>query len=111
MAVFDAKGQRTSEDTLTAMIDVRGLWYDPVAKTISGNGYADNGWFSYQVNARGIPTEYKVKIEGMNQPWENPVGAYQPSAKQVLFLYGDQVIMYDTKGQATDSVTIHWNIN
>ena len=39
MGVFDEKGKRLSPDDQIAMLDTRGLWYDPSTKLISGNAY------------------------------------------------------------------------
>lgn len=110
LALFDVKGKLLSEEDLTAMIDTRGIWYDPVSKTIAGNGYGEGGWFNYKINSTGVPSDYNIKIEGMNQPDAQSVGAYNPAVKQVLFLYGDQVLFYDNKGQVKDSVEIHWGL-
>ncbi|HLG40842.1 MAG TPA: hypothetical protein VI461_14280 [Chitinophagaceae bacterium] len=108
MAVFDIKGKRLSGDTITAMIDTRGLWYNPVTKLICGNAYSDLGWFSYKLSNTGIPSDYEVLFEEMNQPTDQSVGTYNPIAKQVLFLDNSQVIMYNSDGEKQDSVAIHW---
>ena len=47
MAVFDNNGKRMSADELNTKVDMRGLWYDPSLKKICGNGYNENGWFSF----------------------------------------------------------------
>lgn len=94
MGVFDATGKRISADDLTTMIDTRGLWYNPVTKTISGNGYSDFGWFSYVLDAKGIPAEIKTDFDGQYQPNEQSVGVFDPATKMLLFLYGSQVHFY-----------------
>ncbi len=108
VAVFDAKGKRLSADTQNAMIDTRGLWYDPAKKLIFGNAYKDYGWFSYNLDAKGIPVDYKEENEGMNQPGPQSVAAYNPVDKQVLFLFGNQVFFYNNDADALDSTIIHW---
>jgi hypothetical protein len=110
LALFDVKGKLLTEEDLTAMIDTRGIWYDPVSKTIAGNGYGEGGWFNYKINSAGVPSEYNVRIEGMNQPGEQSVGAYNAATKQVLFLSGDKLYVYDAKAQVKDSVEIHWGL-
>jgi hypothetical protein len=110
LAVFDEKGKRLSPDDQTAMLDTRGLWYDPVSKLISGNGYDDNGWFTYKLDTKGIPTDYDVEYEDMNQPDAQSVGAYNPTAKEVLFLYGGVVYIYDSDAELQDSLTINWGM-
>jgi len=110
LAAFDEKGKRLSSDDLTAMLDTRGLWYDPVTKLVSGNGYNDNGWFTYKLDAKGIPTEYDVTYEDMNQPDAQSVGVYNPTAKKVLFIHNGTVYMYNNDAVLQDSLTINWGM-
>lgn len=91
LSVFDATGKRVSPDSLNCEADVRGLWYNPVAKTIQGNAYGDGGWFSYKLDAKGMVKEVESLMEEMTQPNEQSVGAYNPVAAQVLFLDGSKV--------------------
>ena len=110
LAVFDVKGKRLSEDGLIAMMDTRGLWYNPATKLITGNGYSDNGWFTYKLDPKGIPADIDLLFEGMNQPGEQCVGTYNPAAKRVLFLNNGTVYMYNDKGEAEDSIMISWGV-
>lgn len=113
MAVFDVAGKRISEDDLTTMQDIRGIWYNTTANRIMANTYRDLGWISYDLDPKGIPKDFKTKYEGMNQPTEQCVGSYDNKLKQVFFLYGSKVLRYSS-GTATanpvavDSVQIHW---
>ncbi|HMK03513.1 MAG TPA: hypothetical protein VK489_04955 [Ferruginibacter sp.] len=109
MGVFDDKGNRLSSDDQTTMIDTRGLWYNPAAKSVSGNGFSETGWFTYTLDNSGMPTDLNVLIEGMNQPDAQSVGTYNTANKRVLFLKGGRIFMYDNDGIAQDSSTaIHW---
>lgn len=109
LAVFDIKGKRLSTDEQRAMIDVRGLWYNPVAKSISGNGYNDFGWFTYALDKKGIPEKVDVDFEGMNQPGEQSVGILYPAKKTVLFLSGRTLSFYSTTTATNDeSLTVHF---
>lgn len=108
LAVFDAKFNRLSNDDLDAMVDTRGLWYDPVTQTIAGNGYSEGGWFTYKLDKDGIPTDYNETHEGMNQPDVQSVGAYNSTARQVLFLHNSQVYKYTRDAELADSMIIHW---
>lgn len=110
LGVFDKKGTRLSPDEQKAMMDSRGLWYNPVTKLICGNTYDDYGWFTYKLDRKGIPTDYTVTNEGMNQPDAQSVGAYNPTAKQVLFLFLDKVYMYNSDAELQDSLMIHWGL-
>lgn len=109
LAVFDEKGKRLTNDDLTAMIDTRGLWYNPSTKQICGNGYSDNGWFAYKSDSKGLVKDIEVIAAGQYQPDAQCTGAYNPVTKQVLFLYGSQVTMYDSNQMPVDSLTIHWS--
>jgi hypothetical protein len=109
MAVFDVKGKRLSDDDLVAMMDTRGLWYNPVTKKICGNGYNETGWFYYNLNKTGLVTGYDMQLEGMNQPGEQCVGAYNPATKNVLFLKGSEISMYkDNNMSDISTLMIHW---
>lgn len=108
MAVFDVKGKRLSSEDLVTMTDTRGLWYDPAAKLLRGNGYSDWGWFAYELDKTGNPTDVQVEKKGMNQPDIQSVGVYNTTGKQVLFLNLSQVYMYNNDAERVDSVTIHW---
>jgi hypothetical protein len=108
LAVFDEKGKRLSEEDLTTMSDIRGLWYNPTTKKISGNGYNEFGWFSYTLEKTGIPSDIEIEKEGMNQPSDQAVGVYNATAKQVLFLKGAQVYTYNKDAELLDSIAIHF---
>lgn len=109
-AVFDEKGKRLSSDDQIAMLDSRGLWYDPATKLITGNGYNDYGWFTYKLDAKGFPTDVDVIQEGFYQPDAQSVGAYNPTGKKVLFVYGGKVHVYNHAAQKQDSLLIHWGM-
>lgn len=108
LAVFDEKGKRLNDDDLATMIDVRGLWYNVTTKQVCGNGYDALGWFNYELDKKGIPTDVANITDDMRQPTAQAVGTYNFTEKQVLFLGGGQVYKYDNKGVAIDSVAIHW---
>ncbi|MDF2382749.1 hypothetical protein JMG10_14805 [Nostoc ellipsosporum NOK] len=109
MGIFDATGKRVSDDELVTQADTRGLWYNPATKEIWGNGYSEFGWFKYKTDSKGNITEAINVLEGMYQPNEQCVGAYDPVAKKVLFLAGGTVYRYNNEGEQTDSVIIRWN--
>jgi hypothetical protein len=110
LAVFDASGKRLSGKDDSTMIDVRGLWYNPVTKRIEGNAYSDYGWFYYKLTSLGLVDNYETIFDDQNQPTEQSVGAYDPSAKKVLFLDFSKVFAYDIEDAtpSTDELIIHW---
>jgi len=107
-AVFDPAGKRLSGNDQAAMIDTRGLWYDPISKKITGNGYDAAGWFNYKLDSKGLVTDIESLIEEMRQPGPQCVGVYNSIDNQVLFLMGSQVFKYSNNGVVIDSVTIYW---
>ena len=56
-----------------------------------------------------MPTGYERETLEMVQPDEQSVGAYNAAAKQVLFVYGSQVYIYNDDRDVEDSVMIHWS--
>jgi len=68
LAVFDGTGKRLSDADQAALIDTRGIWYNPNTKMVCGNGYSDNGWFTYQLSPKGMVMDYNTVVQGMNQP-------------------------------------------
>ena len=110
IAVFDATGKRVSGKNDEAMIDVRGLWYNPVSKRIEGNAYGENGWFYYKLNSLGMIESNEVLFEGQNQPTEQCVGAHNTTDKKIMFLNGSQVYYYDISNAIPggDALILHW---
>ncbi len=98
MAVFNSAGKRISDNYLTTMVDVRGMWYNPILKKICGNAYNDHGWFSYKLDAKGIPVENTIDLPGLNQPTEQSVGVFNPKSNQIYFLSGQQISRYNSEG-------------
>jgi hypothetical protein len=109
LAVFDAKGTILSQDTLTTQEDLRGLWYNADSKNVEGNAFDENGWFTYKLNAKGIPVLTTTLIEGMNQPDKQSVGTFNYKTKDVLFVYDSKVHFYNHKdGTPISTVDINW---
>jgi hypothetical protein len=112
MAVFNATGKRLSSENQTTLIDTRGLWYNPVKKQVCGNGYSDNGWFSYKLNPLGLVSEINNDFTGLNQPGDQSVGAYNIAKKQVIFLFGSEIWSYNAADAslAADKTILHWGL-
>lgn len=103
--VFDAKGKLISPKDQTTMFDVRGMWYNPKTKKIFTNGYNDFGWGEYVLNAKGFPTDVKVIYEGLNQPNDHSVAAYDAVNNKIYFYSEGVVYGYDpATGEATDEL-------
>jgi hypothetical protein len=106
LAVFDAAGKRLSDEDLTCMIDLRGLWYNPKLKKICGNGYNDIGWFSYKLDPKGIPLENEIYAAGMNQPGQQSIGVFNAKSNMVYFLEGQNIYVYNEEGMQEEDSTI-----
>lgn len=98
LVIFDESGSIVSDAEQTAMIDVRGLWYNPKTKNIEGNGYDDNGWFTYELDKNGLPEKVSVRKQGMSQPDANSAGVLNTNDNEVMFLVGLNIVCYNTDG-------------
>lgn len=98
MVVFDKDGDVLSAEDQQTMIDVRGLWYNPKTKKLGGNGYDDFGWFTYDLNKKGLPETINITKEGMSQPDKNSAGVLNTADDEILFLDGLNIVCYNTDG-------------
>ncbi|MER3498829.1 MAG: hypothetical protein C4308_09455 [Chitinophagaceae bacterium] len=112
LAVFDIKGKRLTPSSQETMFDIRGLWYNPNKKTLQMNGYNDFGWAEYKLDAKGFPTSAQTLFDGMNQPSEQSVGAFEPKSKQLYFFDGEGALDYYDASTATytDKLPLHLGI-
>lgn len=108
LGVFDETGKLLTDTSLTAMQNIRGLWYNAVTKTICGNAGDNDGWFSYILNSKGIPASTKTDIQGMKQPDENSTGAFDPVSKLVYFFDKGKFTFYNSKAEVTKTLAIHF---
>lgn len=110
LGVFDATGKLLSDEDLTTLQDLRGIWYNPVTKKIFGNTYNDGGWFSYKMDKSGIPVDAITDFPGMNQPDEQSVGAYNAAGKSVCFLNKGKIVFYGVNNATAmdNSLPIHF---
>lgn len=89
LSVFDATGKRISPEEQKTLFDIRGLWYNPVAKAIQMNGYNEFGWAEYKLNAKGLPAEVKELFTGKIQPDEQSTGALNTKENILYFFNGE----------------------
>jgi len=109
MGVYDVTGKRLSPDSLDCGADTRGLWYNPQQKQLQGNCYSDYGWFGYTLDAKGLPADAAIFMEGMNQPDVQSAGTYSILRQQVQFLYDGHIYFYAlSNGGLIDSMQVHW---
>jgi hypothetical protein len=111
MGVYDAKGKLLSDIDAVTLMDVRGLWYNTKTKRIESNGYNEFGFFYYNLNKSGLISGYDMIKEGMNQPSDQSVGAYNAQKNEVLFIKGSKLVSYsaaDATANDTEYI-IHFN--
>lgn len=109
MAVFDVNGKLLSKPEQKTLFDVRGFWYNPASNTLQTNGYNDFGWGEYKLDSKGIPIEIKTYYQGLHQPDEQSVGAYNPKEKEVYFFNTEgNIEKYDfTNGEYVEDIELH----
>ncbi len=83
--VFDAKGKKLSDDSQEAMFDVRGLWYNPITKTIQANGYSDYGWGEYKLDKKVSPQKLQYCTKEKISPVIIRVVALMLQKKKCIF--------------------------
>jgi hypothetical protein len=99
LGLFDSKGKILSPADQTTMFDIRGLWYNTKTKTLQMNGYNDLGWVEYKLSSKGLPASTKQLRDGMAQPAEQSVAAYNSKANLIYFLNDDgEIEVYDMDG-------------
>lgn len=109
LVIFEEGGNVVSSPEQSALIDVRGLWYNPKSKEIGGNGYKDFGWFTYDLNKKGLVEDINNFKFGRWQPDDHSPGVLNTDDNEVLFLDGMSIIAYSTDGIAKNK-TYRMNI-
>lgn len=99
LVIFDESGNVLSPVEQSTLIDIRGLWYNPRTKDIGGNGYAQNGWFSYELDKKGMVESINIFKKGRYQPDDHSPGVLNTEENEVLFLNGLNIDCYTTDGE------------
>lgn len=108
--VYDAKGTLLSDTSLTAMFDVRGLWYNPVTKTLQSNGYNDMGMIEYRLGVNGLPAEAKPMTITFLKPDAQSVAVFDPKTNNFYFFDASlkDIEPHSMKdGLTGDAITLH----
>jgi hypothetical protein len=98
LVIFDENGNVVSNSEQSTLIDIRGLWYNPKTKDIGGNGYAQFGWFTYELDKKGMVENIHVFKKGRYQPDDHSPGVLNTDDNEVLFLDGLNIVCYTTDG-------------
>lgn len=99
LVIFDENGTVVSPADQSTLIDIRGLWYNPKTKDIGGNGYAENGWFNYELDKEGRVESINIFKKGRFQPDDHSPGVLNSEDNEVLFLNGLNIDCYTTDGE------------
>lgn len=105
MAVFDEYGKRVTRKEMTALQDVRGLWYNTSTRSLEGNGAGDRGYFRYLLDGNGLPSGISVIHTKTAQPDFQSAGTFDPKKKQVICFNGQALYGYHAKTGALKFTT------
>ena len=98
IGAFSTTGKLLTKPDQETMFDIRGLWYNPLTKTLQMNGYGDYGWGEYKLGPTGAPISVKTIVKEKTQPDDQSTGAFDPVNKKVYFLNEDgNIDVYDAK--------------
>jgi hypothetical protein len=107
MRIFNEKGEPI--DSCTTLANLRGLWYNPTKKLLEGNAVEYKGWFTYQLNEKGLPEKIEPVFNFDAVSNGQSVGAYLEVDAQgtVAFLFDISVHFFDaTNGVFISAVTL-----
>lgn len=109
LCVFNESGKLLSPDDLTTKVDVRGVWFNSKSGKIEVNGYNDEGWKAYELNASGIPVSVVNILEGMHQPDAQSAGSIDAKKSRVYFMDhdGNAVGWSYPGGIKSETITLH----
>jgi hypothetical protein len=99
LVIFEENGTIVSPSEQATRIDIRGLWYNPKTKAIGGNGYQQFGWFTYDLDKKGMVDGINVFKKGRYQPDDHSPGVLNTDDNEVLFLDGLNIVCYTTDGE------------
>lgn len=107
LEVFDRQGKTIA--SMSAGIDLRGIWYNPATKCLEANGAGEAGWFSMPLDANGIPTgEWTTIREGQFQPDFQSVLAYVPGKKKLVTIINNVVFSYWGRSNGKQKVQVQF---
>lgn len=106
LAIFNETGKRLSSDNMNTRVDLRGIWYNPIKKTICGNGYGNIGWFHYVLDPRGTVLDVETDIDESAQPNAQCVGTFNVGTNEVMFLNGNRVSLYSNIGSLNSNINL-----
>lgn len=107
MRIFNEKGEPI--DSCPTLINLRGLWYNPVKKVLEGNAIEHKGWFTYSLGKQGLPEKASPVFEYNAVGHEQSVGAFLriDTSSIVAFLYDISVQFFNaTDGTFISALTL-----
>lgn len=91
---YDAEGTRLYNPTQG--FDYRGLWFNPAAATIEGNGFSDLGILVHNLNVTtGEPLGNGASVLAANQPNNQSAGDLDTDDNQIIYFAADTIYRYD----------------
>ncbi len=90
---FDASG--VSLFQINAGFDFRGLWWNPNANEVEGNGYFNLGSWTSNLNGSGYALNTGTNIyTGQNQPDAQSCGDYDCQADEIVYYFNGKIYRY-----------------
>lgn len=96
LEAFDANGNNVF--TTECGSDMRGLWWNPKAKQLEGNGYGSAGIMALALDGSGYPSLGNSTIHdgSDHQPGSNSCGVFD-GKKYIWYINGSYFVSYDRK--------------
>ena len=99
LEVFNQTGGPVHQ--MEAGIDLRGLWWNPKAKSLQGNCPGEMGWVTLECDNKGIPLgSSSFLVEGQHQPDFQSVAAFDAKKKKLVFFFDGNLYFYNGKNGA-----------
>jgi hypothetical protein len=93
--------------TSTQAFNFQGLWFNPVINGIEGNGFDNEGIFTHDLDATGLPMGTGTVRFTINQPTSRSVGDMDVADSLYIYYYNGSIFRYNsTDNSALDTMNI-----
>ncbi len=111
MFAFNSDGKAISDNLLETMFDLRGLWYNPISKTLQVNGFREYGLGEYTLDENGFPESVKKMKAPSYQPNKQCTGAFDSASNSIIYFdYSTVRIVKQPLTGDTTSVELHLGV-
>ncbi len=95
LSIFNEEGERINSQPLTALSDIRGLWYNSKTGNLEANCYDSFGVINYILDRSGFPVNFNTIFNNKCQPDVHSSGVYDPNRNEILYYYDGKVYHYN----------------